>query len=135
MSVEGFALLFGTGLGVGIVSALFGVGGGIVIVPFLVLALGVDQQLAEGTSLLALLPGALTGAIAHSRRGYVSAKHAALLGLGGASAAAAGALLALSLPDHLLARGFGVLLALVGVRTVRRGWAMRAQRATALHST
>ena len=128
MSPETIVLLVIAGLGVGTFSALFGVGGGIIIVPLLVLGFGVGQHTAEGTSLLAILPGALTGAIAHHRRGYVSAWHSRWLAAGGVAGALVGALVALSLPDHVLARGFGVLLLLVGIRTVRRGWLVRAAK-------
>ncbi|MGH2736650.1 MAG: TSUP family transporter, partial [Actinomycetota bacterium] len=44
------------GLGVGLLSALFGVGGGLVMVPFMTLVLDESQHLAEGTSLLVIVP-------------------------------------------------------------------------------
>jgi uncharacterized protein len=128
MSPETIALLVVAGLGVGVFSALFGVGGGIIIVPLLVLAFGADQHTAEGTSLLAILPGALTGALAHHKRGYVSAWHSRFLAAGGVAGALVGALVALSLPSHVLARVFGVLLLLVGIRTVRRGFTVRTPK-------
>ncbi|CAN5660606.1 hypothetical protein BH20ACT23_BH20ACT23_29700 [soil metagenome] len=102
----------------GVLSALFGVGGGLVMVPFMVLALGSDQHLAEGTSLLVIVPTAIVGVIAHSRRGYVSFKHAALLAVGGVVGSFLGATLALQLEEGALQVVFGAFLALMGVRTV-----------------
>ncbi|HZK51607.1 MAG TPA: sulfite exporter TauE/SafE family protein [Actinomycetota bacterium] len=106
------------GILTGVLSALFGVGGGLVMVPFMVLALGSDQHLAEGTSLLVIVPTAIVGVIAHTRRGYVSFKHAALLAVGGVVGSFLGATLALQLEEGALQVIFGAFLALMGVRTV-----------------
>jgi uncharacterized membrane protein YfcA len=121
------ALLALAGVGIGVLSALFGVGGGIVIVPLLVLAFGEAQHVSEGTSLLVTMPAAIAGALAHHKRGYVSLRHSRLLALGGVAGAVIGALVALSLPGGALQRVFGVVLLLVGAQTIRRGRA----RATA----
>lgn len=106
------------GILTGVLSALFGVGGGLVMVPFMVLGLGSDQHLAEGTSLLVIVPTAIVGVIAHTRRGYVSFKHAAFLAVGGVVGSFLGATLALQLEEGVLQVVFGAFLALMGVRTV-----------------
>ena len=106
------------GILTGVLSALFGVGGGLVMVPFMVLALGSDQHLAEGTSLLVIVPTAIVGVIAHTRRGYVSFKHAAWLAVGGVVGSFLGATIALQLEEGALQVIFGAFLALMGVRTV-----------------
>lgn len=105
----------------GMLSALFGVGGGLVMVPFMVLALGEGQHLAEGTSLLVIVPTAIAGVIAHSGRGYVSFKHAIVLALGGVGGSYLGATIALELDAGLLQTIFGAFLVLMGVRTVVTG--------------
>jgi uncharacterized membrane protein YfcA len=102
----------------GVLSALFGVGGGLVMVPFMVLALGSDQHLAEGTSLLVIVPTAIVGVTAHARRGYVSFKHAALLATGGVGGSYLGATLALQVEDDILRVILGLFLALTGVSMV-----------------
>jgi uncharacterized protein len=102
----------------GVLSALFGVGGGLVMVPFMVLALGSDQHLAEGTSLLVIVPTAIVGVTAHARRGYVSFKQAALLATGGVGGSYLGATLALQLEEDLLRVTLGLFLALTGVSMV-----------------
>lgn len=114
-------LLCGTGVVIGVVSALFGVGGGILIVPFLVLAVGESQHVAEGTSLLIALPTALAGALVHRRNNFVSWPHSRTLALGGVAGAYLGATLALALPGDTLRRMFAVVLLLIGVRTIRNG--------------
>jgi uncharacterized membrane protein YfcA len=109
------------GVPVGLLSALFGVGGGIVLVPFITLALDESQHLAEGTSLLVIVPTALAGVVAHHRRGFVSFRHAALLALGGVGGAALGALLALRLDSDILQRVFGAFVLVMGARLIVSG--------------
>lgn len=64
--VRGYAILIGIGLTAGLLSGLFGVGGGTVIVPLLVLLLGFNQRLAAGTSLGAIVPTASVGVISYA---------------------------------------------------------------------
>lgn len=123
MSIE-FALgLAAAGILVGVLSALFGVGGGILMVPFMVVVLSETQHVAEGTSLLVIVPTALVGVIIHRRGDYVDLRCACLLAAGGMGGAYLGAALALSLPAGTLQIMFGVLMAAVGIRTVRKGFA------------
>lgn len=120
------------GLGVGLLSALFGVGGGLVMVPFMTLVLDESQHLAEGTSLLVIVPTAISGVIAHRRAGYVSFRRALLLALGGVGGAYAGALLALELEATTLQMVFAVFLTLMGLRTGYAGYrTFRMERAAA----
>ena len=96
-----------------------GVGGGILLVPFLVLALGMTQHEAEGTSLLVILPTAIAASLALRRRGIGDLPAALSLGAVGAAGAAAGALLALALPAEALRLAFAVLVAVAGVQLIR----------------
>jgi uncharacterized protein len=113
------------GILVGVVSALFGVGGGIVMVPFMVLALATSQHVAEGTSLLVIIPTSLVGFLAHRKERFGSVRHAAPLGLAGMIGSFTGASLALSLPTGVLQTFFGVLVIAVGVRLILEGRALR----------
>lgn len=113
------AALFG--VIVGVLSALFGIGGGIAMVPFLVLLLEQDQHLAEGTSLVVIVPTAIAGVIAHHKRGFVSFRHAAWLAAGGVFGAFLGARIALSLEEGVLEVAFAVFLVVMGVRLIRDG--------------
>ena len=51
---------------------MFGVGGGVIMVPYMVTFLDKTQHVAEGTSLMVIVPTAIAGVIAHNKRGYVS---------------------------------------------------------------
>jgi uncharacterized membrane protein YfcA len=75
----------GIGLFTGVLSGLFGVGGGFVIVPALVLLLGQAPALAKGTSLLAMLPPALFGTVLNTRRSLVDWRVVMGAGLAGAA--------------------------------------------------
>ena len=114
------ALHIAGGVATGALSAIFGVGGGVIMVPLLVIAFGYPQHLAEGTSLVVIIPTALSGALAHGREGYTQWGLGIRLGLGGVVGALLGAQLALSLPADTLARSFGALLAVVAVLLLTR---------------
>jgi uncharacterized protein len=107
------------GVAAGVLAGLLGVGGGILLVPFLVLAVGMSQHEAEATSLLVILPTAVAGSVALRRRDVGDLPVALALGSVGAFGAVIGALLALSLPGDVLRSAFAILLAVVGVRLVR----------------
>lgn len=109
------------GVAVGVMSAMFGVGGGILMVPFMVLALSEPQHLAEGTSLLVIVPTAAVGVVVHRRRSYVSMRTAILLAIGGIAGAWLGAVVALRLAADTLQVGFGILMAVAGLRVLRKG--------------
>ncbi len=97
------------GLAAGVLAGLFGVGGGILFVPTLV-ALGLSQHDAIGTSLLAILPTVVAGTWRQARYGNVRPRAALALGLAAAAAAQGGVVLAEALPEATLRRLFAVLL-------------------------
>ncbi|HWG56523.1 MAG TPA: sulfite exporter TauE/SafE family protein [Gaiellaceae bacterium] len=107
--------LVAIGLVAGLFSALFGVGGGIVIVPLLILAASVPERVATGTSLAAIGITALAGAILYGLEGYLHPGHAALVGLPAAAGAVAGASLQQRLPVRSLTYAFSALLVAVAV--------------------
>lgn len=111
--------LLAVGALAGTLAGLLGVGGGMLLVPFLVLAVGMSQHEAEATSLLVILPTAVAASWALRRREVGDLPVALGLGAVGAAGAAAGALLALSLPADVLRLMFAVLLALIGLKLVR----------------
>ena len=106
------------GLTAGFAAGLLGVGGGIVMVPAMVLALGFDQHVAQGTSLVVIIPAALAGSVTHYRNGRVSLRDAALLAAGGIGGAVVGSVSALSVDDSVLRRLFGAFLLVVAVQMV-----------------
>ena len=108
-------LVLVTGVAVGAFSALLGVGGATLMVPFMTLVLGYGQHVSEGTALLVIVPTAVAGVVAHRRRGYVDFRAAALLAAGGVAGAAAGATAALAVSGETLKLGFGIFLVGVGL--------------------
>lgn len=135
VSIELALAIAAAGVLVGILSALFGVGGGILMVPFMVLVLDKGQHLSEGTSLLVIVPTAVVGVLMHNRGNFVSFRAAALLAGGGMGGAYLGAALALKLPAETLQVMFGILMALVGIRTLRRGVTQMRSDATTLRKS
>ena len=105
------------GLGAGVLSGLFGIGGGIVIVPALVFFTSMLQKTATGTSLAALLlPVGALGAWQYYKAGALDPRAALLLAPGLFLGALLGAKLALQLPSRDLQRAFAVFLVLVAGR-------------------
>jgi uncharacterized protein len=103
------ALALVLGFSAGIVAGLFGVGGGILFVPTLVL-LGLGQVEAEATSLAAILPTVAAGTWRQASYGNVRWKPALTLGAVSVIGVQVGAVVALSLPEDVLRRLFAALL-------------------------
>jgi uncharacterized membrane protein YfcA len=105
------------GLGGGVLSGLFGIGGGVVIVPALLLLAHMSPLTATGTSLGALLlPVGALGAWAYYRNGALDVRAALLIAVGLFFGAYVGARLAHLLTADQLRRGFAVFLVLVAIR-------------------
>lgn len=101
------------GLGAGLLSGMFGVGGGVVIVPALVLMLGYPQRLASGTSLAAIVPVATVGVISYAVSGDVQWIAALILAAGAVVGAQVGTWLLPRLPVRALQLGFSAFLVAV----------------------
>ena len=112
------------GLGAGVLSGMFGVGGGILFVPTLVL-LGLGQVEASATSLLAIVPTAAVGAWRQRAYGNLRIRAALVVGVVSVLGAEVGVQIATRIDESLLRRLFGVLVigvaAQLAVRTVRQG--------------
>ena len=113
-------LLALAGFAAGAVSGVLGVGGGLVFVPALTLGVGLGQTAAQGTSLAAILPTALVGAVTADRAGNVVRTGLVLMSVLAAVGAAAGAALALVVPTDVLVRVFGAFLIVSAWRLWRR---------------
>ena len=114
-----------SGLGMGLLSALFGIGGGILLVPVLIAGFGYAPQLAAGTSLAVMVPIALLGAVRLTRPGLTQWGDGARYGLGAIAGAVLGAALALAASGTLLRVAFAILMLAVGAHLT---WsAVRAQ--------
>lgn len=108
--------LLAIGLTAGLLAGLLGIGGGVVMVPAMVLIMGMDQHVAQGTSLLVIIPAAAFGSFTHHRHGRLAFRDAAALAVGGMLGAVLGSVTALSLDEELLRRLFAGLLVFVAAR-------------------
>jgi uncharacterized membrane protein YfcA len=121
LGIGQYAVLVVLGVVIGVMSGLAGLGGGVFIVPLLVIGFGISQRIAQGTSLIAILPIAAIGALIHHSNGEVDVRAAGVIALAGVPAAVAGALLALWVPQRALLGLFGAFLLVAAVRTWPRG--------------
>lgn len=120
-----YACLVGFGFFTGGAAGLLGVGGGIMMVPFLTLVAGVSQHAAQATSLLVVLPTAIVATWVLNRKGVGDLRAALVIGVLGAGGGILGALLALELPGHTLRAIFALFLGGMAIRLVRDGLATR----------
>ena len=111
-------LLIVIGLSAGILSGVFGLGGGIIIVPALVYLAKMSPQQAAGTSLAALvLPiGAAIGALNYYRAGHLQVRDAVVIALGMAIGAFGGSWLATHIDGDVLRKGFAVLMVAMAIK-------------------
>ena len=109
-------VLAGIGVAAGFFSALFGVGGGVIVVPLLILFAGFDSRPATGTSLGVIGLTALFGVAAFGVLGEVAWPEAAMVGLPAMAGTLAGTWLQQRLSSRLLVLAFALFLVGVGVR-------------------
>ncbi|HYI74586.1 MAG TPA: sulfite exporter TauE/SafE family protein [Gaiellaceae bacterium] len=119
MSVTAILAAIALGVLAGVLAGLFGVGGGILFVPAL-LALGLGQIEAQGTSLLAILPTVVAGTWNQRRYGNLRPRSAVILGVASIAGVEVGARLATELPETTLRRLFALLLVAVAAQLVWR---------------
>ena len=104
----------------GVLAGLFGVGGGILFVPTLTLALGLTQLHAEASSLLAIIPTVVAGTWRQQRYGNVRWRPALVIGIAAIGGVEGGVVLAQTLPEHALRRLFGALMLVVAAQVAWR---------------
>ena len=110
------------GLVGGVLAGLFGVGGGILFVPTLVLVLGLSQVHAEATSLLAILPTVIVGTWRQRRYGNVDLRAGLLVGIASIAGVEGGVQIAKALPQDTLRRLFAVLMFFVAASLAWRAF-------------
>jgi hypothetical protein len=127
---EGVLLVL-VGMAAGMLAGLLGVGGGIIMVPGLVLLTGDDADTARGTSLLVVIFTALTATITNWRNGLVEVRIALVAGLVGAPAGLVGAAVGQWLPERIALVLFAGLLAWSGIQMILRSRHSRGEASTA----
>ncbi|MFZ8967243.1 MAG: sulfite exporter TauE/SafE family protein [Ilumatobacteraceae bacterium] len=126
LTVGSAAALVATGIIAGVLAGLLGIGGGVVMVPAMMLVLGLSPVVAKGTSLAVIVPTAIIGTWRNRRNLNVDMRAAMLVGLGGAGCAVVGAMVADRLPDRASNLLFAGLLLFMALRLIREaGLAMR----------
>jgi len=103
-------LLFLLGVAMGISAGLFGIGGGVIVIPVLVLFFGQSDLLAKGVSLLAMAPGSISGSISHMRHKTAALRDGLWVALGAVLTAPLGAYVAFALSPRIAAFLFAALL-------------------------
>lgn len=102
----------------GVLSGLLGIGGGVVVVPMLILLFGASDLIAKGTSLLMMVPTAISGTIGNVRRGNVDLKAAAIIGIAACTTTALGAIVASIVPPFVGNLLFAAFLIVIAIRMV-----------------
>ena len=115
MSAGLVLLAIALGLAAGVLAGMFGVGGGILFVPTLII-LGLSTHQATATSLLAIVPTAVVGVWRQRQYGNLRAVAALTLGIASIAGVELGVRIASALPEHTLRRLFGLLLLLVSAQ-------------------
>lgn len=117
MTIQTVLIVLIIGLAAGMLSGLVGVGGGIIIVPALVLCLGFSQKLAQGTSLgILLLPGGIFAVLGFYRQGYVDIKVVVILFVAFVVGGYFGSKISLSISEAKLKKIFAVVLLLISFK-------------------
>jgi uncharacterized protein len=117
MSVSTILILLIIGTITGIMAGMLGIGGGLVVIPALVMVMGMSQQSAQGTSLAMMLPPiGILAAYNYYKAGHVDIKIALLLAIAFIAGSYFGSKIAIRLPQELMKKIFGGFLILVALK-------------------
>lgn len=122
INMQTLVILIIIGLVAGFLGGMVGIGGGLIIVPALVLILGMNQHNAQGISLTMLLfPVGILGVINYYQKGYVDFKYAGLIAVGFFIGSYLGSKYALSLPQETVKKVFAILMIILAIRILLSG--------------
>lgn len=111
------------GIAAGILSGLFGIGGGIIIIPSLMFFKGFSQLQAQGTSLVAMLPPVgILAFIEYYKKGNTNLVGGIIICIAMLLSAKFGGQLANMLPMNVMKKAFGIFVILVGIKTFFGKW-------------
>ena len=119
MDITTCIILIVIGLLAGILSGLVGVGGGILMIPLLIMFLGLTQHQAQGTALFAMLPPiGILAAMNYYKEGFVKWEYAAVIALAFVVGGYFGSKLSISLPAQTVRRVFGVIMLIGAIKLI-----------------
>ncbi len=117
MSTTTILLLILIGIAAGFLSGLVGIGGGVIIVPALVLLAGFSQKLAQGTSLgILLLPVGILGVMQYYKQGYLNVPYILIIAAAFVVGSFAGSKLALNLSEDKMKKIFAIVMLVIAVK-------------------
>ena len=123
MSFSTFIVLIIIGLLAGMLSGFVGVGGGILMIPLLMIFLGLSQLEAQGTALVAMLPPiGILAAINYFKSGYVKWEYAVVIALTFVVGGYFGSKLSLSLKPEIVKKVFGVVMLFAAIKLIFTKW-------------
>ena len=119
MDITTCIILIVIGLLAGILSGLVGVGGGILMIPLLIIFLGLTQHQAQGTALFAMLPPiGILAAMNYYKEGFVKWEYAVVIALTFVVGGYLGSKLAISLPAQTIRKVFGVIMLIGAIKLI-----------------
>src|ERR1700748_2699354 len=119
MSVSTFLILVIIGLTAGFMGGIIGLGGGIILIPAMVIFLAMDQRMAQGTSIAIMLPPiGLFAVFNYYKAGYVNVKYALVIAIVFTIGGYLGSKLALNIPAGTLKKIFALLLLIIAAKMV-----------------
>ena len=119
MDITTCIILIVIGLLAGILSGLVGVGGGILMIPLLIIFLGLTQHQAQGTALFAMLPPiGILAAMNYYKEGFVKWEYAAVIALAFVVGGYFGSKLSISLPAQTVRKVFGVIMLIGAIKLI-----------------
>lgn len=120
--METIVYLILIGIAAGFLGGMVGIGGGVIIVPALVLLLGITQHNAQGISLaMMLFPVGILGVINYYKKGNVDFKYAGLIAAGFLLGSYLGSKFSLSLPQDTVKKIFAIVMIILAVRMLLTG--------------
>jgi len=117
--------LLGLGLLMGVASGLLGIGGGVIAVPVMMSLFGMPALLAKGTSLIAMIPTAISGSVGNLHAGVATLRDGAIMGLAAVLASLGGAAISFALSPALSSGLFGLLLLCVAAQSAYKSLKLR----------